>query len=212
MRILVIAHSYPSLRKPYHGVFVKNLLIEMVKQGHEVIVISPQNILQKSGGSYSSIEDGISIFRPKFLSCGSYGVRSLNTYTLTQLFFNYAVLKTLKNEKLVADVVYSHFLLPSGLAAQKAGTILKCPVFCTLGENSLGIHETKMTFGKLASFIKDLQKFSLTPRIPASLHLDDMALVKKSSELCQTVLINHYFFVEINWKLASGSDSPLRIR
>ena len=48
MKILVIAANFPSESRPQNGIFVKNLLVEFVRLGHEVIVISPQKFIGDS--------------------------------------------------------------------------------------------------------------------------------------------------------------------
>jgi teichuronic acid biosynthesis glycosyltransferase TuaC len=149
MKILLISYSFPSKRNPHHGIFVKNLMNEMVKQGQEVTVIAPLSILSRNREPLFYQEDGISIYRPKFLSLGAARFCGGNVYFVTQFFFNMAVMKIVKQEKVVADIVYSHFLLPSGAAALKAGFFIEAPVFCTLGESSLDVHEDKLSPKKL---------------------------------------------------------------
>ena len=45
MKILVVSNNYPSLKYPSRGVFVYNLIQQFCKLGHQVTVISPENIL-----------------------------------------------------------------------------------------------------------------------------------------------------------------------
>ena len=86
MNILAISYSFPHASRPFSGVFVKNTLAELVKLGHSVTVICPQNRRYKESMSYSSVVDGIRVLRPKFISSGAKNLLGFNTYTITQSF------------------------------------------------------------------------------------------------------------------------------
>lgn len=68
MNILVVSNNYPSLKNPSRGVFVYNLIQQFCKLGHQVTVISPDNILAaraKKGKSYGI--ENCTVYRPRFL-------------------------------------------------------------------------------------------------------------------------------------------------
>lgn len=52
------------------------------------------------------------------------------------------------------DVVYGHFVLPSGIAALKVGRSLNRPVFCVVGESAFETHETKIRRTRLEHALK----------------------------------------------------------
>ncbi|WP_226609114.1 glycosyltransferase [Marinobacter nauticus] len=140
MKILVIAANFPSTSKPHNGIFVKNLLLEFVRLGHEVVVVSPQKIIGESLPK-EVIENGYKVYRPKFMSFGNKDIVGLKTRLLSNLSFKLAVYFFVLRKQLYFDAIYSHFLFPSGATAVKLSKRSGRPAFCSLGESTFEAYE-----------------------------------------------------------------------
>ena len=112
MDILVISYAYPSNNKPYHGIFVEKLLIEFVKQGHCVTVLSPKKYLLDFNIKYYEYNKKIKVYRPKYISLSGRNIFGINLLTVTKNNFTNSVIKIIEKHQLKFDVIYSHFLLP----------------------------------------------------------------------------------------------------
>lgn len=157
MKILAIAANFPSKLKPYNGIFVKNLLVGFVRLGHEVSVIAPQKAKDDSMPR-EAIEEGIKVFRPKFISFGNFKVLGIKTRLLSHLSFKWAVLFFVLRRKFRFDAIYSHFLFPSGDTAVMLSERLGKPVFCSLGESTFEAYEDVYSHGRIR---KVLDSFGL---------------------------------------------------
>lgn len=149
MNILAVSYSFPHDSRPYSGVFVKNSLEALASLGHQVTVVAPQIVLREHRMPFEDRIGRLRVLRPRYVSAGALKCLGYNSYRLTQDLFDQCVLRTVKRTGLVADVIYSHFMLPSGHAALNVGTALRRPVFCTLGESSLESHERKLPIYRL---------------------------------------------------------------
>lgn len=137
MNILVVSNNYPSLKNPSRGVFVYNLIQQFCKLGHQVTVISPENILDvssKKGKSYGM--ENCTVYRPRFLSFSSVQLGPLNTYSLTELSQIKAVHRTVKKYNVEFDFVYAHFMM-NGIIAVNALKNYDKPIFVAIGESDL---------------------------------------------------------------------------
>lgn len=150
MRVLAISYSFPHESRPYSGVFVQSTLDAIASLGHEITVVSPQRKLRERRMPADSVVGRLRVLRPAFMSAGAYSIGGLNSYWLTQRLFNRCVLKAVTDARLEADVVYSHFMLPSGLAALEVACVLNRPAVCTLGESVLDAHELKLSYRRLS--------------------------------------------------------------
>lgn len=143
MKILVVSNNYPSLEHPGRGVFVYNLIQQFFKQGHEVTVIAPQNVLsskQKRVETYG--EEHCTVYRPKVFSASNLQIGSFNTYRITELAQINGIQRTVKKHNLEFDFVYAHFMM-NGVIAVNALKKYKKPIFVAIGESDL-ISLTKM--------------------------------------------------------------------
>ena len=152
MRILAISFNYPHISRPYSGVFVKNTLAELVKLGHQITVIAPQKYVKDKRMPFETIENEILVLRPSFFSFGAVNVFGINSNCVTQFAFNQTVLKTIKKRRINAEIIYSHFLLPAGLAALKVSDCLNKKSICTIGESNLSTYESFYSKKRISRF------------------------------------------------------------
>lgn len=157
MKILAVVANFPSKSKPYNGVFVNDLLLEFVRLGHEVSVIAPQKATEGSMPKETT-EEGIKVFRPKFISFGNFKVLGIKTRLFSHLSFKLVVQFFVLRRKLCFDAIYSHFLFPSGDAAVMLSQRTGKPAFCSLGESTFEAYEGVYPHGKIR---KLLDSFSL---------------------------------------------------
>lgn len=145
MRIVVISHNYPSPLHSWHGTFVHELMKELVRQGAEIVVISPLKIWdiiksRKIGllKKQDDTLDGIRVLRPIYISFSNKEIlKWFSTARISHYFFWLSVKSVLKKIKeFNPDVVYSHFLYPSGKTALSLSQLLDAPVLVSLGESS----------------------------------------------------------------------------
>ena len=153
MKILAIAANFPSRSKPYNGIFVKNLLVEFARLGHEVSVIAPQKTTDDSMPK-ETIAEGIKVFRPKFISFGNFKVLGIKTRPLSHLSFKWAVLFFALRKRLRFDAIYSHFLFPSGDTAVMLSQLSGRPAFCSLGESTFEAYENVYSHKKVRKVLK----------------------------------------------------------
>jgi glycosyltransferase involved in cell wall biosynthesis len=140
LKILAIAANFPSKSKPYNGIFVKNLLVEFARLGHEVSVIAPQKTTEELMPKEVN-DGGMRIFRPRFISFGNVRVLGFKTRLLSHLSFKLSVLLFVLRKKLSYDAIYSHFLFPSGDSAALISKWSGRPAVCSLGESTFEAYE-----------------------------------------------------------------------
>ena len=140
MKILAISSNFPSKSKPYNGIFVYNLLVELVRLGHEVSVIAPQKVTDDLMPKETT-EKGVKVFRPRYISFGNLEIFGIKTRLLSHLSFKLAVLYFVCNQKIRFDAIYSHFLFPSGATAVALSQRSGRPAFCSLGESTFESYE-----------------------------------------------------------------------
>lgn len=143
MKILVVSNNYPSLKNPARGVFVYNLIQQFCKLGHEVSVISSENILtskRKKVATYG--EENCTVYRPKVVSASNLQIGPFNTYKITELSQIKGIKGIVEKHNLKFDFVYAHFMM-NGISAVNALKKYNKPFFVAIGESDL-IALTKM--------------------------------------------------------------------
>lgn len=181
---------------PYQGssacVFVRNLIVALVDQDIHCTVICPQIItpstIKKRKIPYFFIdhtESGkeIPVYAPRYV----YYPANLR---LTQLSMNHhmnAVLKTIKREKLNADVIYGHFIFQCGLTAVRVGKKLNIPSFLGAGESDKLVPGNQRNHGVYETGVKNLnwQK-----------HLNQLSGIICVSEWTKDLMIENRFITE----------------
>ena len=144
--IVFITSNFPCRSNPTYGIFVKQIVLAVARQGVKCTVIQPRGIhltIQGKGDPYRIHvkEEGapfpITVLRPRFLSCSSRKIGSYNTGRLTFRNFSKATKKALRGLDDQPDALYGHFLYYAGAAAVQAGNLLKMPAFPSMGEGEL---------------------------------------------------------------------------
>ena len=137
-QILFILDWYPT---PLNNgcIFAKHLICAIADKGFDCVVIAPRiKNAQKEAVPYERIDStekgsAIRVFTPTYLHLGS----RKQTIKLSMNNHFKAVMKTIRKERIMPDVVYGHFIYQCGLTAARVGEMLNIPSYCACGENSL---------------------------------------------------------------------------
>lgn len=141
--IVFIASNYPSTLYPNKGTFVQQLVRGIARMGIKCSVINPVSIFDRRHGRLtpkisidSTInENSIKILKPHFLSFSSKPFFNLNTFYLTQIAFNKAVFRSLSYLDFPVDILYGHFIYPSGYSAVYFAKKMRLPSIVACGES-----------------------------------------------------------------------------
>ena len=142
--IVIISSNYPSKAHPNYGIFVQQLVRAFARIDIKCKVISPMSTFDIRYGKldpvrtydYTINENPIEIIRPRYISFSNKQILSFNTVRLTQITFEQAVYKALLYLNPSPDILYGHFLYPSGAAALHLAHNLGIPSFVAFGEDS----------------------------------------------------------------------------
>lgn len=159
MKILLVSNNYPTKYSPHNGVFVRNAVNEMIKQGSHVSVLAPVSRLNYIKNSILNFSDFI--IQDKNVSSKLYTSMPLSLLPSKKFFallndrsmsftLNKQRSKFLNLNKY--DVCYAHFL-PSGRASLRAFPDLPC--FLSMGESDPWLYDD--IYG--STWIDDLNKF-----------------------------------------------------
>ena len=185
--IAFISSNYPSTLYPNNGTFVQQLIRAIARIGIKCTIISPVSIFNRRHGKLppkisidSTInENSIKVLRPRFLSFSSKPFFNLNTFYLTQIAFNKAVFRSLSYLDFPVDILYGHFIYPSGYSAvhfaKKLGitSIVSCGESVCFNNKKLwsvepigyqkAIHDFKQVSGIIAvsSLLKEILQYKL---------------------------------------------------
>lgn len=143
--ILVITSNYPSLSRPQNGAFVRELFRAFARIGIKCTVINPISIFDFRYGPLDLLHsvdlnnrnNPINIYKPRFISTSSKKFLFFDTNKISKLNFKLSAIRTIIKEKLKPDIVYGHFLYPSGAVAVKVGINLKVPSIIAVGESQI---------------------------------------------------------------------------
>ena len=134
MKILVISDNYPSTKFPNTGVFLYNLVQEMVLDGNSVTVISPQ-ILTRGKFVRRKIDYGLErakVYRPFIISFSTRRIFSFNLYFFTIFQQVFRIRSIVRSHSVSFDIIYCQFLSNSLIAAR---AFPKCNyIFADVGE------------------------------------------------------------------------------
>ena len=111
MRICIVTYMYPNKYNSSDFVFVKNLVDEFARQGHECVVLCPFSFmhykhLSKGKDVYQVEENTVTVLCPNFLSLSNIQIGPFN---LSTFLHKVAVRRALKRMTFIPDVVYCHF-------------------------------------------------------------------------------------------------------
>lgn len=143
-KLCVIAPRYPTENNPVHT-FIDQLVCEIADSGIECSVISPYSITERVVRNSTVLprerkritKNGnvINVYSPRYMSL-SRSLFGIKTSMLTYRNFKNAIIKEYKKRNLQSDVVYGHFIYPSGMCAIDLGEMLGVPSFLAYGESS----------------------------------------------------------------------------
>lgn len=166
MHIVFIAGTYPTPSRPEKAPFLQQFVWAMARQGHRCTVLNPTSLFDRRHGPlperYSSEDAGngkrVTVQRPRFLSCSSRKLGWLHTGRWTNATFTRCVTR---NVKAVGspDVIYGHFMYPSGYAAVFSGKMLDVPSVIGVGEGTFwtidpfGFAHAKRHIAQAAGFL-----------------------------------------------------------
>lgn len=149
MKICFITDRYPTSEYPANT-FLDKLVCEMADQGVECVVIAPYRpIVDK----IKKIKYKTSFYRERITSTGKiikiynptyfWGLNKkfagINMAEISLKLFTRVVYETIKSQEIQFDVIYGHFIRPSGFAAAEIGRRYNKPAFFAYGESSFGI-------------------------------------------------------------------------
>jgi glycosyltransferase involved in cell wall biosynthesis len=141
--MVVVCQGYPSKAQPDNAPFVHQFAVALARQGHHCSIICPTSWLERRHGILPAREETeqtekgpIRVFRPRYLSFSARQIGPYNTARLTYQRSGAAALRTIQTLAPAPDVVYGHFLYPSGRAAVVAGSQLGCSGVVGVGEGT----------------------------------------------------------------------------
>lgn len=142
-KICVIVNKYPNIIEPNVCVFIQQLVWSFADMGYECSVISPlpvnlnKDYLQFPESKVESNENGkkVTIYYPRYISMGQAGrfAQKLRVALTTNSYMN-AVESVFKKMPSMPDILYSHFICPSGVVASRLGKKYGIPAFMAHGE------------------------------------------------------------------------------
>ncbi len=144
MHIVFITYNYPSKARPFCGAFVRNFVRAIARMGVKCIVINPVSIFHIKYGVLDPViswdkfipDNSIEIMKPRYFSASSKNLLLFNTDYITHYFFYAAVRRMLKDINPKPDILYGHFIYPSGAVAARLGFDLNITSISAVGEDT----------------------------------------------------------------------------
>lgn len=144
--ICFITEHYPTKNYPMYT-FLEQLVNEISKLGYNCYVICPSSLTKKALQKFplkkrlevrSVDNEIIRIYSPRFISFSAGKFFGLNLSYLTYIsFYISTLLEFRKISKTVKfDVIYSHFIFPSGLSAARISKMYNIKSVMAYGENT----------------------------------------------------------------------------
>ncbi len=164
--VAFISSNYPSISYPNKYIFVQQLVRAIARIGIKCTIISPVSIFDRRYGKLSpkiSLDSNVNenfvrILRPRFLSFSSKQFFNFNTFYLTQITFNKAVFRSLSYLDFPVDILYGHFLYPSGYSAVYFAKKLGLPSIVACGE-SVNTNDKKLWSVEPVGYQKAIHDF-----------------------------------------------------
>ncbi len=142
MNIVMVPSRYPSEEDKTKHVFVQKLAQALVDSNHQVTVIVPssRNKAHYKQSFLSNTTGQSKVVNIEYYSSSISMLKRFLNPLLYRFFVHINVqkiLRLIKKNKLKPDIIYGHFLYPSGVYSSIIGSILKIPAFVVYGESSL---------------------------------------------------------------------------
>ncbi len=162
--ICIITSSYPSVTNPVYT-FLDNLVCAFADLGIQCTIISPNSISSNILGrterkpvkwnKVTTNGNKIEIFSPNYISFSNKKLLRYNTANLTLNCFKRVVQNEFIRLQKRPDVLYGHFLIPSGLTAAYLGEVYNIPSFFAFGEDSTD-HFSQLGNKKISRMLKNI--------------------------------------------------------
>jgi glycosyltransferase involved in cell wall biosynthesis len=130
MKVLLITTSYPDHTGSQRGIFIRDLCLELVKKGLDVVVLTPRVL---STSSFHELDCGIIVRRFWYPSrntqlnqLDSIPILSMAIYMISGIITG---LRTVRKHK--PDIIHGNWIVPTGLIASIVGRISGLPVINT---------------------------------------------------------------------------------
>ena len=143
--ICIITSKYPTIHKPTALVFVQQLAWTLADMDIKVTIICPISVnieglkgLQLPYKTNETTEKNnvIEIYFPKYVGFGQRNFSFFNTASLSLEGFSIAAIRVINSLSKKPDVIYGHFISPSGVVAARIGKKFNIPSFVAYGESS----------------------------------------------------------------------------
>ena len=141
--MLVISEGFPNKNCPYRYTFLEQVVTGFADQGIAVSVVCPvynseKKYFFKNYWEYRSKKGNtVKVYQPII---NNYSVRKIGPIklgVLTYKSFRNAVFHVVEKHSINPDVVYSHFMFPSGCVAAELGQHIQARSFCACGESNI---------------------------------------------------------------------------
>ena len=144
MKVLFITTSYPDYEGSNRGMFIRRLCLEIIKQGHKVLVLTPR-IYQKS--PLFEEDSGIRVHRFRFPSretplnqVKSIPIIPMAIYMLSGIT---KAVQLIRREQ--PDIIHGNWIVPTGLIASLAGRLTGVPILNTARGMDTRVSEKGLT-------------------------------------------------------------------
>ena len=155
MKICIVTYNYPSKYSSSDFVFVKNIVDEFARQGHECVVVCPFNTLHykhisKRVEQYDVGNNTVTIIRPNYISTSNIKIGSFEPYVFLHRI---ALRRALRKMSFKPDVVYCHFW-EQGIDAYTYAKKKQIPLFVATGECEIFVDNTKGQLKDFCDYVK----------------------------------------------------------
>jgi L-malate glycosyltransferase len=130
MKVLMITTSYPDHPGSQRGIFIRKLCLELIKEGWEVVVLTPRVL---STSPFHELDSGINVHRFWYPSrntqlnqMDTIPILPMAIYMLSGICLG---LKTVWKDK--PDIIHGNWIVPTGLIASIIGRVMSLPVINT---------------------------------------------------------------------------------
>ncbi len=164
MNIAFVTSVYPSTSRPNLGTFVQQLVWEVARQGENCTVVMPTSLFELRHGALDPVYDEeqpggdatVRVLRPRFISASVKQIWRYNTNELSYRGFKQAARRQLMRITPRAEVLYGHFLFPSGRAVASFSEEWGTPSFSAHGDDCIegpDLAREGKDFGSLAGIV-----------------------------------------------------------
>ena len=174
MRVLIVTTSYPSVRAPHNGVFIREHALELKRRGLDVFVLAPRVFAEDP----VELDDGgITVHRFAFWSQDKLlteyegiPVLRMATYLIGGIAAGARLVRRVR-----PDVVHGHWTIPTGLIALVSSRLtLRPPVIVTAHRKDIVV---ALSGSRMARFLAQLT-LSRAAQVVAVSHVLRDTLVK----------------------------------